>query len=299
MNGKYGLLVSRITVTGLIVLFSFGCETESDSTGKDVVEFSTVLIPAGTFAMGSPAAEAERSSDEIQHTVTLSAFRMSKYEITTSQYADFLNTLGVGLDGIYADGEYPDKVLVHKHTNSYPSDIDFIDGKWAPVAGRENYPVRCVPWYGAAEFANYKGGRLPTEAEWEYACRAGATGPFGTGDCLSPAQANYNWNYPYGSCGNKNTNPPSDPQKVGSYAANAYGLYDMHGNVEEWCSDYYGAYPTTPQTNPTGSTKVGYCVIRGGTFADDARNCRAANRSYDSPGQLSNWHLGFRIVIMP
>ena len=299
MKKETGLSFVRLLLAGILFLTFGGCETQKDDDKSGNVAFSTVLITGGTFMMGSPLTEADRGSNETQHQVTLSDFRMSKYEITTAQYADFLNSIGVGIDGIYANGLYPQEKLVHKHTSSYPSDIDFVDGKWVPLAGREDHPVRCVPWYGASEFAHYKGGRLPTEAEWEYACRAGSQTPFSHSDCLNISQANYNWSYPYTNCGSGNSTAPGTSQKVGSYEPNAYGLYDMHGNVEEWCSDYYGTYPTTPQTNPTGVTKPGYNVIRGGNFGSDARNCRSAHRTYDSPGQLSDWHLGFRIVMQP
>jgi len=299
MKRKPGFLFCKYLAAGILFLSVCGCETEKEETNVGNVTISSVLIPGGTFIMGSPLTEVYRGNDETQHSVTLSDFRMSIYEITTTQYADFLNTCGIGSNGIFANGLYPDEILVHKHTSSYPSDIDYIDGKWVPVPGREQHPVRCVPWYGASEFAHYKGGRLPTEAEWEYACRAEEVTPFSTGNCISSAQANYSWSSPYTGCNNANSSSPATSQKVGTYQPNAYGLYDMHGNVEEWCSDYYGAYPVEAQTNPTGTTKPGYRVIRGGDFGSGARDCRSANRSYDSAGQLSNWHLGFRIVLLP
>jgi formylglycine-generating enzyme required for sulfatase activity len=125
----------------------------------------------------------------------------------------------------------------------------YSENRWIPTTGYENHPVVNVTWFGAREFASYIGGFLPTEAQWEYACRAGTTTPFNTGSCLTNLQANYNWSYTYNVCSNTNTTSLRETQAVGKYPANAYGLHDMHGNVFEFCSDLYGAYPTTSQTN--------------------------------------------------
>ena len=104
-----------------------------------------------------------------------------------------------------------------------------------------------LTWYGASEFAAYVGGRLPTEAEWKYACRGGTSTPFHTGTCLDNTQANYRWDLPYDGCTNDNTNYPGESIAVYSYSSNFYGLFNMHGNALEWCSDWYGPYSTTTQ----------------------------------------------------
>jgi hypothetical protein len=142
-------------------------------------------IPAGTFTMGSPTNEPNRDSDETQFQVTLSAFRMSKYEITNAQYAAFLNAKNIGSDGKYAAGAYPTQPLIYASSGSYNWGLNYTGGQWAPVAGYENHPVINVTWYGATEFATYVGGALPTEAQWEYAARGGTTTAFHTGACLS------------------------------------------------------------------------------------------------------------------
>lgn len=254
----------------------------------------TVLIPAGTFTMGSPTTEIDRGSDEIQFSVTLSEFKMSKYEITNTQYAAFLNAKSIGGDGLYAAGAYPTKKL---------SPTNFSDGlsysytalQWEINAGYENHPVKGIKWFEASEFATYVGGILPTEAQWEYACRAGTTTPFNTGDCLSNTQASYYWPLPYNTCTNSVTTS-GEIQAVGSYPANAYGLYDMHGNVAEWCSDWYGTYPTSAQSNPTGAPLSTHRVVRGGSYTSSAGGCRSAKRSCKPATDY--YEMGFRVVFI-
>ena len=221
-----------------------------------------VSIPAGTFTMGSPTSEVDRSSDETQHQVTLSAFKMSKYEVTFEQYDLFCDATG----------------------RSKPS-----DGGW----GRGNRPVINVSWDDASAFAEWMGCRLPTEAEWEYAARAGTTTPFSTGNNLTTTQANYEGNYPYNNNAKGEYRQKTMP--VGSFAANAYGLFDMHGNVCEWCSDWYGDYSTSAQTNPKGASSGSGRVFRGGCWFIIARSCRSANRFSLTPDSRG-YDLGFRLV---
>ena len=124
-----------------------------------------------------------------------------------------------------------------------------------------------------------KSYRLPTEAEWEYACRAGTTTPFHFGETISTDQANYNGNFTYGNgkkgVYRKKTTP------VGSFPANAWGLYDMHGNVWQWCQDWYGDYPQKDVVDPQGPEKGEYRVLRGGSWSNDPRYCRSAYRLWD------------------
>ena len=259
------------------------------------LNIETALIPAGTFTMGSPETELGRNSNETQHQVTLSAFRMSKYEITNAQYAAFLNTKGIGSDGLYAAGAYPTQKLINAYTKF---GLIYSGSQWMPVVGYENYPVVWVTWYGATEFATYVGGSLPTESQWEYACRAGTIKPFNTGECLTNLQANYYWSSsPYSTCTNTVTTYPGKTQAVGSYAPNGYGLFDMHGNVWEWCSDWYGTYPTTTQNNPTGAATGSYRVRRSGAWYSGVQNCRSAIRGVFIPTETG--HVGFRVVFVP
>jgi formylglycine-generating enzyme required for sulfatase activity len=242
-----------------------------------------VKIPGGTFTMGSPANEPERFDDEVRHQVTVSTFYMGKYEVTQKEWREVM-------------GNNPSR----------------FQG--------DNLPVEQVSWYEAVEYCNKRsqregltpaytihgenvrwnrnanGYRLPTEAEWEYACRAGTIGPFNTGNNISTSQANYDGNYPY----NNNAKGANRRKtvEVGSFAANAWGLYDMHGNVYELCWDWYGNYSSGTQTNPAGASTGSYRVIRGGSWYNSARVVRASSRDNGTSSYRDN-HLGFRLVRSP
>ena len=277
-----------------MVIYSDGTWKEKEYT-KPKIQW--VAIPGGTFTMGSPYDQANREDDETPHQVTLSAFKMSKYEITNAQYAAFLNAKNIGSDGEYAAGAFPTQALIYQSDIVLNGECDwglhYADGQWVPVTGYENYPVIYVTWYGASEFAAYMGCRLPTEAEWEYACRAGTTTLFNTGNCLSAKKANYNGNFTMEGC-KKGVNR-GKPMPVGSFAPNTLGLYDMHGNVYEWCSDWYGTYSGDAQTNPKGPASGTYRVRRGGSWASVALFCQCAYRSPDEP-ENSGYTMGFRVV---
>jgi formylglycine-generating enzyme required for sulfatase activity len=167
----------------------------------------------------------------------------------------------------------------------------------------DDFPVDSVSWDDAMDFCRIvsllavkdKGWvvDLPTEAEWEYACRAGANTLFHHGNSLSSQQANFNGNLPYGSA----AKGPflQRTTKVGSYAANGWGLYDMHGNVNQWCKDWYdkGYYQNSDKRDPSGPTNGESHVGRGGTFSASAGNCRAARRM----SRGSQEDFGFRLVV--
>jgi len=270
----------------------------------------TVLVTGGLFIMGSPVTEVNRSTNETQYAVKLSSFRMSKYEITNAQYATFLNAKRIGSNGIYLAGDYPTQALIYPSSGIYDWGLHYIGNKWIPVAGYENAPVTFVTWYGSNEYAKYVGGALPTEAQWEYACRAGTNTPFNTGLYLINTNSNANANTDTDTDADAVTDTDTDADvdtvtishgkiyPVGSYKPNAFGLYDMHGNVWEWCSDWYGTYPTTAQTNPTGVVAGRDRVIRGGSWEDGAQNSRTSYRNYDYPPIGSNT-IGFRVVFVP
>jgi formylglycine-generating enzyme required for sulfatase activity len=284
-------LIFPIGIMGLCLLLMGGCEKDED----DPLKIQTVDVPAGTFMMGSAKTEVGWTRLETQHEVTLSAFKMCKYEITNAQYAVFLNEKKIGTDGLYAAGAFPTERLVLVSSGELDWGLHFTDGVWVPAAGYENNPAVYVTWYGAVEYATYKGGRLPTEAELEYATRAGTTTPFSTGECLTDAQANYFWNFPYSTCTNTIKTYLNTTQPVGTYPPNAWGIYDLHGNAWEWCSDWSGLYPTTPQTNPVGVETGIQRVRRGGSCRAYARDCRSAARDSNFPN-YGDYSLGFRVV---
>jgi formylglycine-generating enzyme len=289
---------TKFIICGFILMLIISDCKKEDDNSSNPLNIATVQIPAGTFTMGSPINEVDRFDDERQHQVTLSAFRMSKYEITNARYAAFLNTKSIGSDGRYTAGVFPTQTLIWASSGHYDWGLHYTSEQWIPVAGYENHPVINVTWYGATEFATYAGGILPTEAQWEYACRGNTNTPFNVGNCLSNVQANYNWLLPYSICTNTITTCPGTTQTAGTYSVNAYGLYDMHGNVWEWCSDWYGTYPATTQSNPTGETTGMSRVFRGGGWNGNARFCRSAYRGNYYPESYSNF-IGFRIIFVP
>ena len=229
-------------------------------TGKPIIEMMTVLD--GTYKMGSPEDEAGRNADEQQHNVTLKSFRISKYEITFEQYDAFCDA---------TKRNKPD------------------DNGW----GRGKRPVVGVTWDDAKAFAKWMDCRLPTEAEWEYACRAGSTTAFSTGSCISRKQANFNGIEIYNNCAKGETSDMT--KEAGSYASNKFMIYDMHGNVWEWCSDWYGPYEKFSQSDPKGPDFGEEKVYRGGSWSNVAVLCRSACRGHMSPKNSSN-DVGFRIV---
>jgi formylglycine-generating enzyme required for sulfatase activity len=237
-----------------------------------------VLIPGGSFLMGSPEDELERSDNESpQHSVTIQPFCMGKYPVTQAQWR--------------AVAALPQ---VNRELDPEPR-----------ISKGENRPVGPVHLYEAVEFCDrlsQKTGRqyrLPSEAEWEYACRAGTTTPFHFGETITPELANYNGQYTYGAGVKGDYREETTP--VGSFGvANAFGLYDMHGNVWEWCADqwhenYEGA-PTDGRAwldeNDNDNQER---VLRGGSWDSNPSNCRSAYRNYYDAGVRNNY-LGFRVV---
>ena len=255
-----------------------------------------VWIQGGTFTMGSPTTEANRETNETQHQVTLTGFYMGKYPVTQAQYEAVTGT----------------------NPSNFKTPV-------SPETSTANRPVETVSWYGALVFCNklsvnegltpaYRisgstdpaawgtvptssnatwnaveivagstGYRLPTEAQWEYACRAETETAYNTGATISD---NTGW---YAS------NSGSRTHSVGEKPANAWGLYDMHGNVYEWCWDWYGDYASGTQTDPTGAVSGNYRVIRGGSWSASGQRLRSAYRYFDYPYSRGNT-IGFRLV---
>jgi len=210
-----------------------------------------VLIPAGQFTMGSNDGEAD---EKPPHRVSISAFHLDKHEVTFALYDAFCAATG----------------------RTKPEDQGW---------GRGSRPVINVSWEDAKAYCDWAGKRLPTEAEWEYACRAGGTGKWCFGDDEGQL-GGYAW---YTANSGNMTHP------AGEKAANAFGLFDMHGNVWEWCADWYdtGYYSASPVQDPTGAVSGQYRVLRGGSWVAYASWCRSAYRYRYLPG-YGGYYLGFR-----
>lgn len=235
-----------------------------------------VWIKPGTFTMGSPYSEDSRSSDEGPPAlVTISrGFWMSKYETTQEEYQALMGTNPSHFRG---------------NSKNPVEQVSWWDavGYCAALTAREHLQMRLPAGYVY---------RLPTEAEWEYCCRAGTTTATPFGSSLSSWQANFNGGNPYG--GGALGPYLETTLKVGSFAPNGWGLYDMHGNVWEWCLDWYGNLPRGAVTDPRGPNVGWLRTLRGGSWAYDGHYCRAACRFFYSPSYRCDF-IGFRPVLAP
>lgn len=229
-----------------------------------------VWLPAGQFTMGSPATEVGRSADEGPQTqVTLRrGFFMGRYEVTQGEYLSV-----VGSNPSYFTGD----------TNRPVEQVNWTEATnyCALLTARERTAGRLPAGWAY---------RLPTEAEWEYASRAGSTNRFSYGDDPGYTQlGNYAW---YTDNSGNATHP------VGGKQPNRWGLFDMSGNVWEWCSDWYGAYPGGSVTDPRGAPSGSYRVLRGGGWGTSAYACRSAQRNFYDPA-ARYYVIGFRVVLAP
>jgi sulfatase modifying factor 1 len=276
MKAKLGLLL-------LMLLITVGCddstnteqaaEQPTEQAAKSItntIGMKLNLIPAGTFTMGSPETEEGHSDDENQHKVTISkAFYMQTTVVTQGQWTAVMGTEPW-------KGHFFSKLLKEG----------------------ANYPAVYVNWDEAVAYCkklSQKEGktyRLPTEAEWEYSCRAGTKTRwiFGNDEKLLGDYAWYDENAT--DIGEEYAH------QVGLKKANAFGLYDMHGNVWEWCSDYYGAdyYKQSPEKNPLGPTSGSSRVLRGGSWSRSTRYARSASRGRNDADNRNIYNFGFRLV---
>ncbi len=240
------------------------------------VNLEMVYIPGGEFWMGSPESEGKRYSNERpQHKVTVKPFLISKYAITQAQWREVAYVQEVG------------QTLKLRPSRN----------------GGKSHPITQVSWFDAVEFCDrlsqktHRNYRLSTEAEWEYACRAGTTTPFHFGETITSDLANYDARYPYRSERKGIYREATTP--VGSLqVANPFGLFDMHGLVWEWCLDHWHEnYNTTPtngdawQESNDNQTRV----MRGGSWLNEPLLCRSTSRSYKNADEIFK-HVGFRIV---
>jgi formylglycine-generating enzyme required for sulfatase activity len=248
-------------------------------TVTNSIGMKLVLIPKGQFTMGSPVEEEGSEDDETPHVVTLNAdYYLGVTEVTQEQFRRVMGRNPSGYQGEKAAERNP------------------RTGRVLRLIDTANYPVENVTWPEAVEFCRKLSAipaeqqasrvyRLPTEAEWEYACRAGSKLAYSFGPSLEKL-AEHAWF-------EKNA---KSPQPVGTRKPNPWGLYDMHGNVWEWCADWMGDYAPAPATAPTGPQQGTDRVVRGGGWDIDADACRSAYRDGGEPATRIE-SLGFRVAL--
>jgi formylglycine-generating enzyme required for sulfatase activity len=274
--------------TILSLLFSFALIT---SFAQEKISIDMVLINGGTFEMGCTQKQYSCDDDERPvHTVRLQDFRISKKEITNEQFCYFLNDIGANPGGSYYGYEYID-------IGDEKCNITYNTNQFHVEKGKANYPVTEVTWYGAKAFCHWAEGRLPTEAEWEYAARGGnkeQNSIYSGSDTLR----NVGWfrhNY-YTSEASEKFTYREGALPVGQKEPNSQGIYDMSGNVWEYCNDWYqeNYYQSSPKDNPKGPDYSNYRVIRGGSYKEEAHKCRISERDKALPG-YSKEDIGFRL----
>ena len=274
----------------------------------DALPLEYVYIPAGSFQMGAPDTSTNAGPYvRPQHWVKISkGFHMSKHEITIAQYAEFLNALGV-------DGSGSTEHSIISHTingeNIFLFSIDrditllYVNNSWSAPVGRENYPMCNVSWDGALAYANWQGGTLPSEAQWEYAYRAGTKTYFFYGGALSEEFR------PYANFYNGNIWTTAALLPVGQKLANPWGLKDMAGNIREWTLDllstgigYRANTEQTPEIDPVVTTSSvsdqSLVPVRGGDYYSSGSYASSYYRAFTTKRTMNKF-LGFRIVINP
>ncbi|MBM4033411.1 MAG: formylglycine-generating enzyme family protein [Planctomycetes bacterium] len=312
----------------LLAALAGGCGEQSKQRVVDLgggVKMTLVLIPAGSFTMGSTEAEIKAvlakwpeaneewfKDQKPAHKVTISrSFWVGKHEVTVGQFRRFSEATGYKTDAEKGTG-FKGAVVASEGKVKIAEDASWRNPYFKQA---DDHPVVCVSWNDARAFVDWLNAtdkarpagasyRLPTEAEWEYACRAGTTTWYQWGDdpdkgkgwCnaadLTAKKTFPDWTVFNWDDGFLYTAP------VGSFKANAFGLHDMHGNVWEWCQDWCGAYKEGDQKDPTGPESGGGRVLRGGSWLSLPGSVRSADRGRIHPGSRGRYG-GFRLVLAP
>ena len=285
-----GTSASSYPVTYLTAVPSGGW-TDTYKTTKLVMR----KIPAGTFTMGSPSGELGRDSDETQHAVTLTkAFYIGVFEITQRQWELVMGNKPSYFNNATYYATRPVEQVSYYDIRENPANSDDSAVNWPAnsAVNAASFMGKLRSKTGLATFD------LPTESQWEYACRAGTTTALNSGKNLTSTGQDANmaevgryW-YNGGSGYSQSCAPSAGTATVGSYLPNAWGLYDMHGNVLEWCLDWYGAYPGTT-SDPAGAASGSLRVLRGGSWCSYANYCRSAFRGSNIPF-IRYYSIGFR-----
>lgn len=247
---------------------------QSSSLVIDALEM--IAINGGTYKMG---AKKSNQDEKPRHDVQVNSFQISKYEVTNDQYCAFLNQVQCPKDGKYKGQQLFDLSLEGVG-------IEYIDGRFVSKKGMGYYPIVGVTWHGASEFCSWAGGRLPTEAEWEFAARGGTKA-----EKTEYAGSGFFYKVGWGK-----SNSDGKAHMVGQKAPNELGIYDMSGNVLEWCSDWYSEsyYKKSSENNPLGPSSGNKKVARGGCYAFENKSCEVTRRVAIAPDSLGS-NAGFRI----
>ena len=260
-----------------ILLTIFGLFTMLNATNYNAPSSDFVLIKGGSFTMGSPESEDWRSNDETQHRVTLASFYMAKFEVTQKQWLEITGKNPSNFSGY----KLPVESITWLEAIEFCNALSKRDGRTPVYTIRDSGDT--IIWNRSAN-----GYRLPTEAEWEYAVRAGSTTPFYSRKVPGADDVNFYGHYPYQIEQNYFNDEVLETRTgiyrgktldVGSFKPNPNGLYDIYGNVGEWCFDYYGNYGKDVQTNPAGATEGTRHIYRGGGWNDFGKNLRSAYRA--------------------
>ena len=270
-----------IAIIAVIGFLAFACKDDANSTDN----FKMVLVPGGSFKMGNPDPSIAYDNEHPVHTVTLTGFYMGNYEVTQAQYKAVMennpsnfrgNNLPVERVTWYDAVEFCNKLSEREELQP----VYTITGR----SPKEGYPIT-----SATVTANWNndGYRLPTEAEWEYAAKGGGDG--------SPGNHTYSGSNNVGEVAWYSGNSGSTTHAVGTKGPNGLGIYDMSGNVWEWCWDWYGSYSSEVKTDPTGPSSGSNRVRRGGSWFDSAVYVRSADRALNGSGTRGSI-IGFRLV---